>query len=103
MKKLIILLIAFTASYGAIAQSCCGGTSAAKKDTVLAAKYTCPMHPEVTSDKPGKCPKCGMDLLKAKTYSCPMHPEVTSNKPGKCPKCGMDLTEMKPDAKTKKE
>jgi hypothetical protein len=29
--------------------------------------YTCPMHPEVTSDKPGKCPKCGMTLeLKAK-------------------------------------
>lgn len=24
--------------------------------------YVCPMHPEVTSDKPGKCPKCGMDL-----------------------------------------
>jgi len=24
--------------------------------------YTCPMHPEVMSDKPGKCPKCGMKL-----------------------------------------
>jgi len=24
--------------------------------------YSCPMHPEVTSDKPGECPKCGMDL-----------------------------------------
>ena len=20
--------------------------------------YTCPMHPEVTSDKPGRCPEC---------------------------------------------
>ncbi len=28
------------------------------------ATYACPMHPEVTSDKPGKCPKCGMDLVK---------------------------------------
>lgn len=27
-------------------------------------KYTCPMHPEIVSDKPGKCPKCGgMDLV----------------------------------------
>ena len=24
--------------------------------------YTCPMHPEVTSDKSGQCPQCGMDL-----------------------------------------
>src|SRR5438552_1123972 len=25
-------------------------------------KYTCPMHPEVVSDRPGSCPKCGMAL-----------------------------------------
>ena len=24
--------------------------------------YTCPMHPEVRSDRPGNCPKCGMAL-----------------------------------------
>lgn len=28
------------------------------------AVYTCSMHPEITSNKPGKCPKCGMDLIK---------------------------------------
>jgi Cu2+-exporting ATPase len=28
--------------------------------------YTCPMHPEVTSDKPGMCPKCHMALEKTK-------------------------------------
>lgn len=27
--------------------------------------YTCPIHPEVKSDKPGKCPKCGMNQEKA--------------------------------------
>jgi Cu(I)/Ag(I) efflux system membrane fusion protein len=25
--------------------------------------YKCPMHPEETSDKPGSCPQCGMDLV----------------------------------------
>ena len=28
-----------------------------------ARKYTCPMHPEVVEDKPGKCSKCGMTLI----------------------------------------
>lgn len=28
--------------------------------------YTCPMHPEVTSDKPGKCPIFGMNLMEKK-------------------------------------
>ena len=31
----------------------------------------------------------------AKLFTCPMHPEVTSDKPGKCSKCGMDLKEKK--------
>ena len=74
------------------------------KDSVY---YTCSMHPEVKMAKPGKCPKCGMTLVKKtvkitntkmeamKTYTCPMHPEVKANKPGTCPKCGMDLVEKK--------
>jgi Cu+-exporting ATPase len=30
--------------------------------TAAGATYTCPMHPEVVSDRPGSCPKCGMAL-----------------------------------------
>ena len=29
-------------------------------------KYICPMHSDVVSDKPGSCPKCGMDLIEVK-------------------------------------
>jgi hypothetical protein len=29
-------------------------------------KYTCPMHPEVVTDHPGNCPKCGMKLVPRK-------------------------------------
>src|SRR5512132_252368 len=29
-------------------------------------KYTCPMHPDVITDHPGNCPKCGMKLVPIK-------------------------------------
>ena len=36
---------------------------AAQQDVTGPTVYACPMHPEVTSDEPGRCPKCGMKLL----------------------------------------
>jgi len=61
--------------------------------------YTCPMDPEVRSEKPGPCPKCGMALepelvtapLSKTEWTCPMHPEIVRDKPGSCPICGMTL------------
>jgi FtsP/CotA-like multicopper oxidase with cupredoxin domain len=69
---------------------------AAMPDAAGPVTYACPMHPDVTSAEPGRCPKCGMKLLASQAptvtaYACPMHPDVTSAEPGRCPKCGMKL------------
>lgn len=36
----------------------------ADEESMKKEPYNCPMHPEVRSDQPGKCPKCGMALVK---------------------------------------
>jgi hypothetical protein len=38
--------------------------ASAPATTQTAELYTCSMHPEVVSKTPGKCPKCGMKLVK---------------------------------------
>ena len=43
-------------------------------------------------DMNGKMDHCKKPDPKATVYTCSMHPEVTSDKAGKCPKCGMALT-----------
>jgi len=37
--------------------------------------------------------------FRAQKYTCPMHPEVVTGYPGKCPKCGMTLVPLKPKSK----
>lgn len=52
---------AFNPSYAFEKNSTSAGNSVT--DSTVTKTYTCPMHPEVISDKPGQCPKCGMDLI----------------------------------------
>lgn len=61
MKKLIIICLAaaFSACGPSSSQQTPAVTPASKSKTV----YTCTMHPEVAANKPGVCPKCGMDLI----------------------------------------
>ena len=44
-------------------------------------KYTCQMHPEVITDHPGNCPKCGMKLVpvKEKKRRTPINREQAPN------------------------
>lgn len=58
-------------------------------DTTKSQIYVCPMHPEVTSDKPGSCSKCGMDLVLKETIkdqqeSMNMKDCMENCKSGKC-------------------
>jgi hypothetical protein len=104
MKKLFILLVVLTGATFSFAQTSKQKTTDSKSKSTANYVYTCPMHPEIITHKPGSCPKCGMTLVKKKTdkiYTCTMHPEVISDKPGNCPKCGMKLVEKKPAPSTK--
>ena len=43
----------------------------APSPSVAALLYQCPMHPQITSDKPGSCPICGMDLVRIQAEALP--------------------------------
>lgn len=63
MKHLVLNTLLGLALAGCSSPSTPVSTATASGSSPVAAVYTCPMHPEVTSDKPGKCPKCKMDLV----------------------------------------
>ncbi len=98
-----------------IGSTACNNYKSQPEQKAVPAKvmYTCPMPEDsVFSDKPGSCPKCGMDLVKmenskhdhaAVEYTCPMHPEIIRDKPGTCPICGMDLVKKESGGKKSTE
>jgi len=50
-------------------------------------------RPRARKQPAAKAQPAKHDHAETGSYSCPMHPEVVSSKPGaKCPKCGMNLT-----------
>jgi hypothetical protein len=70
MKKVILMAVAILVSVanGFAAHSTTAASDTGKTKKVIPAKtiYTCPMHTDVVSYKPGRCPKpgCGMTLVK---------------------------------------
>ena len=80
----LLLVVSFT--------SCSKADHNAPVASQHAAKYHCPMHPQIVSDKSGSCSICGMDLVPIKVeqplqkktrYRSTMNPNEVSDKPGK--------------------
>ncbi|TGE22681.1 heavy metal-binding domain-containing protein [Hymenobacter metallicola] len=82
MRKLLFLGLVLT-SLSALITSCSDTKRTAETSTV-----TSPAAATDSVATPGGNPG---PVIAAETYTCPMHPEVIANEPGKCPKCGMDL------------
>ncbi len=91
------------------------GKRGGKSETGAKALYYCPMHPNFTSDRPGNCAICGMNLVKKTAaavpaagatagqggrkilyYRNPMNPQVTSPVPMK-DEMGMDYVPVYED------
>ena len=86
----ILLLVGFTTATAALYFDV---PAKARKVTPapVSAQYICPMHRDVVSDRPGKCPQCGMALVAASTISATETPagcgsETTGEAHGCCGK-----------------
>ncbi|MBU1023554.1 efflux RND transporter periplasmic adaptor subunit, partial [bacterium] len=109
MRYIQIILIITLVLLGIIIAGCGNKSSAPDGEKQL---YTCGMHPEVISDKPGLCPICNMKLTpisrsggsarvpdgerKILYWVAPMDPTYIRDEPGKSP-MGMDLVPVYED------
>lgn len=63
------MLLKALLAFSIIATFTCSMPALAQRKPKQPVVYSCPMHPDVTSKKPGKCPKCGMTLRRAEAPS----------------------------------
>src|SRR5262245_27345494 len=89
------LQIALLAGFAALA----GCSNKQQQDELPAIVYVCPMlkDADVLDEKPGKCPKCGMELKPVRivlAYTCLNNTAFIQAKPGKCITNGTDLVRI---------
>ena len=79
--KMIMMAALSILSVSVFAQDTTKQKPAMQKHKMQQVKYSCPMHPDVTSNKPGKCPKCGMDLARSEKKQMKMETAKNQNFP----------------------
>jgi len=112
MKKITIIIFLLAFYSLAQAQDMKGMEMNKKETKQQPVTYTCPMHPEIHSSKPGNCPKCGMKLVKEKPKpvkkqpmqkhdDMQMHKDTAKKKDMDMGNMNMDKMNMKDTAKDK--
>jgi Cu(I)/Ag(I) efflux system membrane fusion protein len=110
---LLVVLLAFALGYlfGGSVMDTQRPAGPSASDALQAANdvWTCSMHPQIRQPHEGKCPICGMDLIRVDgvteayasgksgggpKYACSMFCVPPMSKPGKCPVCGMEMVEV---------
>jgi Cu(I)/Ag(I) efflux system membrane fusion protein len=85
MKNSILIILAVSLAF--TFNACNNSTqknNAVETSSTKTEVYTCTMHPEVRSDKPGDCPKCGMKLVLLSTVdTTQMHKQSDTMPPKK--------------------
>jgi membrane fusion protein, copper/silver efflux system len=67
----VVVCCVGAAAYGAFGNAFFSGPRqgpSAEELTAIEEGYICPMHPNIVSDHEGKCPICGMDLVKSAVH-----------------------------------
>jgi len=67
MKGFILLMLLTASSITICAQTTKPIKSRKAASSHAKVTYSCTMHPEIISDSPGKCSKCGMTLVRKKS------------------------------------